>query len=168
MLLGRPFLSQVLLLWVEARANITAWSDEFKDFATNGKAMTVFLKRFKKTYRPAWAAAYLLDPLFLEPNDDGSRYFPPIKNLTREEELGVQEIFLRLTPYPADHPTVVMELMGWKLEGAHPLYAQAVQQRTQVCKHIPNNVFGCLIIAFSVGETSILMHFISRHEFVLF
>jgi hypothetical protein len=133
MLLCMPFLSHVLPLWVEARANITAWSDEFKDFAADGKAMDVFLKRFKKTYRAAWAAAYLLDPLFLEPNDDGTRYVPPVKNLTREEELGVQELFLRLIPNPADHPTVVMELMRWKLEGAHPLYAQVAQQRTQVC-----------------------------------
>ncbi|KAG8063984.1 hypothetical protein GUJ93_ZPchr0004g38526 [Zizania palustris] len=92
-----------------------------------GIAMNVLEVRFRKSYHPAWSAAFILDPLYLI-KDSSGRYLPPFKYLSPEQDKDVDRLITRLVS-PEEAHLALMELMKWRSEGLDPLYAQAVQVR---------------------------------------
>ncbi|KAI3822150.1 hypothetical protein L1987_09732 [Smallanthus sonchifolius] len=119
----RPRIGQCLPLWEELRLKIKNWCVEFQ---IDGDLVDkVFDKRFKRNYHPAWAAAFILDPLYLIRETSG-KYLPPFRYLTSEQEKDVDKLITRLVSREEAH-IALMELMKWRTEGLDPLYAQAVQ-----------------------------------------
>ncbi|KAI3687471.1 hypothetical protein L1987_81168 [Smallanthus sonchifolius] len=119
----RPRIGQCLPLWEELRLKIKNWCVEFQ---VDGDLVDkVFDKRFKRNYHPAWAAAFILDPLYLIRETSG-KYLPPFRYLTSEQEKDVDKLITRLVSREEAH-IALMELMKWRTEGLDPVYAQAVQ-----------------------------------------
>jgi hypothetical protein len=119
----RPLVSQCLPLWDELRTKVKDWC------ARHDKAEASIYElietRFGKNYHPAWAAAFVLDPLYLL-RDSSGKYLPPFRCLTAEQEKDVDRLITRLVAREEAH-IALMELMKWRAEGLDPLYAQAVQ-----------------------------------------
>jgi hypothetical protein len=121
----RPLVGQCIPLWEDLRGKVRGWCHKFS--ADEGVAMNVLENRFRKSYHPAWSAAFILDPLYLI-KDASGRYLPPFKYLTPEQERDVDMLVRRLVS-PEEAHLAMMELMKWRSEGLDPLYAQAVQVR---------------------------------------
>ncbi|XP_042441271.1 uncharacterized protein LOC122026602 [Zingiber officinale] len=119
-----PLIGQCLPLWDELRSKVREWRAKFSNF-DGSLVENLIEKRFQKNYRPAWSAAFVLDPLFLVKNTSG-KYLPPFSRLSPEQEKEVDQLIMRLVS-PEDAHIVLMELMKWRSEGLDPLYAQAVQ-----------------------------------------
>ncbi|KAK6947660.1 hypothetical protein RJ641_001133 [Dillenia turbinata] len=119
----RPLVGQCLPLWDELRAKVKDWCAKFH--VSEGPIDRLIDRRFKKNYHPAWAAAYILDPLYLI-RDTSGKYLPPFKCLTLEQEKDVDKLITRLVSREEAH-IALMELMKWRTEGLDPVYAQAVQ-----------------------------------------
>lgn len=121
----RPLVGQCLPLWDELRAKVKDWCSKFH--IAEGLVEKVIERRFKKNYHPAWAAAYILDPLYLI-RDASGKYLPPFKCLTPDQEKDVDKLITRLVSREEAH-IVLMELMKWRTEGLDPVYARAVQMK---------------------------------------
>lgn len=121
----RPLVGQCLPLWDELRTKVKDWCSKFH--IVEGPVEKVIEKRFKKNYHPAWAAAYILDPLYLI-RDTSGKYLPPFKCLTSEQEKDVDKLITRLVSREEAH-IALMELMKWRTEGLDPVYARAVQMK---------------------------------------
>ncbi|KAJ4712874.1 Ribonuclease H-like domain containing protein [Melia azedarach] len=121
----RPLVGQCLPLWDELRAKVKDWCSKFH--IVEGPVEKVIERRFKKNYHPAWAAAYILDPLYLI-KDTSGKYLPPFKCLTPEQEKDVDKLITRLVSREEAH-IALMELMKWRTEGLDPVYARAVQMK---------------------------------------
>jgi hypothetical protein len=121
----RPLVGQCLPLWEDLRGKVRGWCRKFN--VDEGIAMSVVERRFRRSYHPAWSAAFILDPLYLV-KDVSGRYLPPFKYLTPEQEKDVDRLITRLVS-PEEAHLAMMELMKWRSEGLDPLYAQAVQVR---------------------------------------
>ncbi|XP_062225282.1 uncharacterized protein LOC133923970 [Phragmites australis] len=121
----RPLIGQCLPLWEDVRGKVRGWCRKFN--IDEGIAMNVLERRFRKSYHPAWSAAFILDPLYLV-KDASGRYLPPFKYLSPEQEKDVDMLITRLVSREEAH-LAMMELMKWRSEGLDPLYAQAVQVR---------------------------------------
>ncbi|GAB4834277.1 hypothetical protein Ancab_039962 [Ancistrocladus abbreviatus] len=121
----RPLVGQCLPLWNELRAKVKDWCAKFH--ISEGLVENVVERRFKKNYHPAWAAAYILDPLYLI-RDTSGKYLPPFKCLTHQQEKDVDKLITRLVTRE-QAPMALMELMKWRTEGLDPVYAQAVQSK---------------------------------------
>uniref|UniRef100_A0A5B7A848 Uncharacterized protein n=1 Tax=Davidia involucrata TaxID=16924 RepID=A0A5B7A848_DAVIN len=119
----RPLVGQCLPLWEELKAKVKDWCCKFH--IAQGPVEKVVERRFKKNYHPAWAAAFILDPLYLI-RDTSGKYLPPFKCLTPEQEKDVDKLITRLVSREEAH-IGLMELMKWRTEGLDPVYAQAVQ-----------------------------------------
>lgn len=119
----RPLVGQCLPLWEEFRSKMREWCAKFH--VSEALAEKVIDRRFKKNYHPAWAAAYILDPLYLI-RDTSGKYLPPFKYLTHQQEKDVDKLITRLVSTEEAH-IALMELMKWRTEGLDPVYAQAVQ-----------------------------------------
>ncbi|XP_038970713.1 uncharacterized protein LOC103708245 [Phoenix dactylifera] len=121
----RPLVGQCLPLWDELKTKVKEWCSKYSiEF---GPVEEVIEKRFKKNYHPAWAAAFVLDPLYLV-KDTSGKYLPPFKFLTPDQEKDVDRLITRLVLREEAH-IALMELMKWRSEGLDPLYAQAVQEK---------------------------------------
>ncbi|KAJ4827950.1 hypothetical protein Tsubulata_029133 [Turnera subulata] len=121
----RPLIGQCLPLWDELRAKVKDWCSKFH--IAEGPVEKVIERRFKKNYHPAWAAAYILDPLYLL-RDTSGKYLPPFKCLTADQEKDVDKLITRLVSREEAH-IALMELMKWRTEGLDPVYARAVQMK---------------------------------------
>ncbi|XP_047153833.1 uncharacterized protein LOC124825291 isoform X1 [Vigna umbellata] len=121
----RPLMGRCLPLWEELRSKVKEWCGKFN--IVEGPVEKIVEKRFRKNYHPAWAAAFILDPLYLI-KDASGKYLPPYKCLTREQEKDVDKLLTRLASREEAH-VVLMELMKWRSDGLDPLYAQAVQMK---------------------------------------
>ncbi|KAL5748577.1 hypothetical protein ACOSP7_025614 [Xanthoceras sorbifolium] len=121
----RPLVGQCLPLWDELRAKVKGWCSKFH--IVEGPVEKVIERRFKKNYHPAWAAAFILDPLYLI-RDTSGKYLPPFKCLTPEQEKDVDKLITRLVSREEAH-IALMELMKWRTEGLDPVYARAVQMK---------------------------------------
>nr|XP_007152409.1 hypothetical protein PHAVU_004G127700g [Phaseolus vulgaris]ESW24403.1 hypothetical protein PHAVU_004G127700g [Phaseolus vulgaris] len=121
----RPLIGRCLPLWEELRSKVKEWCGKFN--IVEGPVEKIVEKRFRKNYHPAWAAAFILDPLYLI-KDASGKYLPPYKCLTREQEKDVDKLLTRLASREEAH-VVLMELMKWRSDGLDPLYAQAVQMK---------------------------------------
>ncbi|XVF10753.1 hypothetical protein REPUB_Repub07fG0210000 [Reevesia pubescens] len=121
----RPLVGQCLPLWDELRAKVKDWCSKFH--IAEVPVEKVIERRFKKNYHPAWAAAYILDPLYLI-KDMSGKYLPPFKCLTLEQEKDVDKLITRLVSREEAH-IALMELMKWRTEGLDPVYARAVQMK---------------------------------------
>ncbi|XP_062074124.1 uncharacterized protein LOC133778266 isoform X1 [Humulus lupulus] len=121
----RPLVGQCLPLWDELRAKVKDWCSKFH--ISEGPVEKIIEKRFKKNYHPAWAAAYILDPLYLI-RDTSGKYLPPFKCLTTDQEKDVDKLITRLVSREEAH-IALMELMKWRTEGLDPVYARAVQMK---------------------------------------
>ncbi|KAF5478410.1 hypothetical protein F2P56_004972 [Juglans regia] len=119
----RPLVGQCLPLWDKLREKVRDWCSKFH--IAEGPVEKVIERRFKKNYHPAWAAAYILDPLYLI-RDTSGKYLPPFKRLNSEQEKDVDKLITRLVSREEAH-IVLMELMKWRTEGLDPVYARAVQ-----------------------------------------
>ncbi|GMH26626.1 hypothetical protein Nepgr_028469 [Nepenthes gracilis] len=119
----RPLVGQCLSLWNELKLKVRNWCAKF-EFCEE-LIEKVIERRFKKNYHPAWAAAYILDPLHLI-RDSSGKYLPPFKCLTQQQEKDVDKLITRLVLREEAH-IALMELMKWRTEGLDPVYAQAVQ-----------------------------------------
>lgn len=119
----RPLVSQCLPLWDELRTKVKDWCAQYDKDET--PVYEIIEKRFNKNYHPAWAAAFILDPLYLL-RDSSGKYLPPFRCLTSEQEKDVDRLITRLVAREEAH-IALMELMKWRAEGLDPLYAQAVQ-----------------------------------------
>ncbi|KAL5570014.1 hypothetical protein UlMin_026589 [Ulmus minor] len=119
----RPLVGQCLPLWEDLRAKVKDWCVKFS--IAEATIEKIVEKRFRKVYHPAWAAAFILDPLNLI-RDTSGKYLPPFKCLTHEQEKDVDKLITRLVTREEAH-IALMELMKWRSEGLDPLYAQAVQ-----------------------------------------
>ncbi|XP_024357509.1 uncharacterized protein [Physcomitrium patens] len=123
----RPLVSQCLPLWDELRAKVKDWCARHdKD---ESSVYQLIESRFGKNYHPAWAAALILDPLYLL-RDSSGKYLPPFRCLTTEQEKDVDRLITRLVAREEAH-IALMELMKWRAEGLDPLYAQAVQVKVR-------------------------------------
>nr|CAB3473451.1 unnamed protein product [Digitaria exilis] len=122
----RPLVGQCLPLWEDLRGKVRGWCRKF-NVDQEGIAMSVLERRFRRSYHPAWSAAFMLDPLYLI-KDSSGRYLPPSKYLTPEQEKDMERLITRLVS-PGEAHLAMMELMKWRSEGLDPLYAQAVQVR---------------------------------------
>ncbi|KAE8670842.1 Sterol-4alpha-methyl oxidase 1-1 isoform 1 [Hibiscus syriacus] len=116
---------QCLPLWDDLRNKVKDWCSKYQ--IVEGPAEKVVERRFKKNYHPAWAAAYILDPLYLI-KDMSGKYLPPFKCLTPEQEKDVDKLITRLVSREEAH-IALMELMKWRTEGLDPIYARAVQMK---------------------------------------
>ncbi|KAL0794400.1 hypothetical protein Bca101_065777 [Brassica carinata] len=116
---------QCLPLWDELRAKIKDWDSKFN--VGEGHVDEIVERRFKKCYHPAWAAAFILDPLYLI-RDSSGKYLPPFKCLSPEQEKDVDKLITRLVSRDEAH-IALMELMKWRTEGLDPMYARAVQMK---------------------------------------
>ncbi|CAN1267227.1 hypothetical protein LINPERPRIM_LOCUS12774 [Linum perenne] len=123
----RPLVGQCLPLWEEMKVKLKDWCARFN--VTDGQVEKIVEKRFKKSYHPAWSAAFILDPVYLM-KDASGKYLPPFKYLTHEQEKDVDRLITRLVSREEAH-VALMELMKWRSEGLDPLYAQAVQVKHQ-------------------------------------
>ncbi|XP_035549864.1 uncharacterized protein LOC108981858 isoform X2 [Juglans regia] len=123
----RPLVGQCLPLWDDLRAKVRDWCSKFH--IAEGPVEKVIERRFKKNYHPAWAAAYILDPLYLI-KDTSGKYLPPFKRLNSEQEKDVDKLITRLVSREEAH-IVLMELMKWRTEGLDPVYARAVQMKAR-------------------------------------
>ena len=121
----RPLVGQCLPLWDKLRENVKDWCSKFN--ISEGPLDRVIERRFKKNYHPAWAAAYILDPLYLI-RDTSGKYLPPFKYLTPEQEKDVDKLITRLVSREEAH-IALMELMKWRTEGLEAVYARAVQMK---------------------------------------
>ncbi|XAR70403.1 hypothetical protein NMG60_11027247 [Bertholletia excelsa] len=121
----RPLVGCCIPLWDELRGKIRDWCSRFH--IGEGPVEKVIDKRFRKNYHPAWAAAFILDPLYLV-RDTSGKYLPPFKCLTPEQEKDVDKLITRLVSREEAH-IALMELMKWRTEGLDPVYAQAVQMK---------------------------------------
>ncbi|KAG9144961.1 hypothetical protein Leryth_026822 [Lithospermum erythrorhizon] len=119
----KPRIGQCLPLWEELRGKVREWCSEFH--IVESTVERVIDRRFNKNYHPAWAAAFILDPLYLT-RDTSGKYLPPFKYLTPEQEKDVSKLITTLVSRE-EAPIVLMELMKWRTEGLDPIYAQAVQ-----------------------------------------
>ncbi|CAM6020998.1 unnamed protein product [Sphagnum balticum] len=119
----RPLVSQCLPLWDDLRGKVKEWCARYDKDET--PLQGVIEKRFNKNYHPAWAASFILDPLYLL-RDMSGKYLPPFKCLTIEQEKDVDRLITRLVAREEAH-IALMELMKWRSDGLDPLYAQAVQ-----------------------------------------
>ncbi|XP_057250900.1 uncharacterized protein LOC104892419 isoform X2 [Beta vulgaris subsp. vulgaris] len=119
----RPLVGQCLHLWEELRTKVKDWCVKYH--IAEALIEKVIERRFRKNYHPAWAAAYILDPLYLV-RDSSGKYLPPFKYLTPEQEKDVDKLITRLVSREEAH-IALMELMKWRTEGLDPVYAQAVQ-----------------------------------------
>lgn len=119
----KPRVGQCLPLWEELRLKAKEWCGKFH--IAEAPVEKLIEKRFKKNYHPAWAAAFILDPLYLI-KDSSGKYLPPFKCLTPEQEKDVDILIRRLVSRDEAH-IALMELMKWRTEGLDPVYAQAVQ-----------------------------------------
>jgi hypothetical protein len=119
----RPLVSQCLPLWDELRTKVKDWCGRHDKDVTS--IYQLIETRFTKNYHPAWAAALILDPLYLL-RDSSGKYLPPFRCLTAEQEKDVDRLITRLVAREEAH-IALMELMKWRAEGLDPLYAQAVQ-----------------------------------------
>ncbi|KAH0643155.1 hypothetical protein KY290_034761 [Solanum tuberosum] len=119
----KPRVGQCLPLWEELRVKVKDWCSKFH--VAEGPVEKVIERRFNKNYHPAWAAAFILDPLYLI-RDTSGKYLPPFKCLTPEQEKDVDKLITRLVSRDEAH-IALMELMKWRTEGLDPVYAQAVQ-----------------------------------------
>ncbi|CAI9755375.1 unnamed protein product [Fraxinus pennsylvanica] len=119
----KPRVGQCLPLWEELRVKVKDWCSKFH--IGEGPVEKVINRRFEKNYHPAWAAAFILDPLYLI-RDSSRKYLPPFKFLTPEQEKDVDKLITRLVSREEAH-IALMELMKWRTEGLDPVYAQAVQ-----------------------------------------
>lgn len=122
----RPLIGQCLPLWEELRSKIKDWCVKF-NVAEESQVERVVERRFKKCYHPAWAAAFILDPLYLI-RDSSGKYLPPFKCLSPEQEKDVDKLITRLVSRDEAH-IAMMELMKWRTEGLDPDYARAVQMK---------------------------------------
>ncbi|CAH8391622.1 unnamed protein product [Eruca vesicaria subsp. sativa] len=116
---------QCLPLWDEVRAKIKDWDSRFQ--LGGGHVDEIVERRFKKCYHPAWAAAFILDPLYLI-RDSSGKYLPPFKCLSPEQEKDVDKLITRLVSRDEAH-IALMELMKWRTQGLDPMYARAVQMK---------------------------------------
>ncbi|XP_057978043.1 uncharacterized protein LOC131164680 isoform X3 [Malania oleifera] len=121
----RPLVGRCLPLWEDLRVKVKDWCSKFE--IPEGPVDKVIERRFKKNYHAAWAAAYILDPLYLI-RDTSGKYLPPFKLLTAEQEKDVDKLITRLVSREEAH-IVLMELMKWRTEGLDPVYARAVQMK---------------------------------------
>nr|XP_029123350.1 uncharacterized protein LOC105054783 [Elaeis guineensis] len=121
----RPLVGQCLPLWDELKTKVKEWCSKYS--IEVGPVEEVIERRFKKNYHPAWAAAFVLDPLYLV-KDTSGKYLPPFKFLTPDQEKDVDRLITRLVLREEAH-IALMELMKWRSEGLDPLYAQAVQEK---------------------------------------
>ncbi|WCJ26052.1 hypothetical protein M5689_007899 [Euphorbia peplus] len=121
----RPLVGRCLPLWNELRTKVRDWCSKFH--IAEGTVEKVIERRFKKNYHPAWAAAYILDPLYLL-RDNSGKYLPPFKYLTPEQEKDVDKLITRLVSREEAH-IALMELMKWRTEGLDAVYARAVQMK---------------------------------------
>ncbi|XP_031097934.1 uncharacterized protein LOC116002068 [Ipomoea triloba] len=119
----KPRVGQCLPLWEELRVKMKDWCSKFH--VAEGPVEKLIERRFNKNYHPAWAAAFILDPLYLI-KDASGKYLPPFKYLTPEQEKDVDKLITRLVSREEAH-IALMELMKWRTEGLDPVYAQAVQ-----------------------------------------
>ncbi|GER30532.1 peptide chain release factor 2 [Striga asiatica] len=119
----KPRVGQCLPLWEDLRAKIKDWCCKFH--VAEGPVEKIIDGRFKKNYHPSWAAAFVLDPIYLI-KDASGKYLPPFKFLTGEQDKDVDRLVTRLVSSEEAH-VVLMELMKWRTEGLDPVYAQAVQ-----------------------------------------
>ncbi|KAI3703422.1 hypothetical protein L1987_73483 [Smallanthus sonchifolius] len=119
----RPRVGQCLPLWEEVRVKVKEWCVKFE--MDEGNVDKVFDKRFQRNYHPAWAAAFILDPVYLV-KDRSGKYLPPFKCLTPDQEKDVDKVITRLVSREEAH-IALMELMKWRTDGLDPVYAQAVQ-----------------------------------------
>ncbi|CAN6971250.1 uncharacterized protein LOC103838360 [Brassica rapa] len=122
----RPLIGQCLPLWEELRSKIKDWYVKF-NVAEENQVEKLVERRFKKCYHPAWAAAFILDPLYLI-RDSSGKYLPPFKCLSPEQEKDVDKLITRLVSRDEAH-IAMMELMKWRTEGLDPDYARAVQMK---------------------------------------
>ncbi|KAL3498717.1 hypothetical protein ACH5RR_041449 [Cinchona calisaya] len=123
----KPRVGQCLPLWEELKVKAKDWCSKFH--IAEGPVEKVIERRFRKNYHPAWAAAFILDPLYLI-RDTSGKYLPPFKCLTPEQEKDVDKLITRLVSREEAH-IALMELMKWRTEGLDPVYAQAVQLKQQ-------------------------------------
>ncbi|XP_039022705.1 uncharacterized protein LOC120155189 isoform X3 [Hibiscus syriacus] len=121
----RPLVGQCLPLWEDLRTKVKDWCSKFH--IAEGPVEKLIERRFRKNYHPAWAAAYILDPLYLI-KDMSGKYLPPFKYLTVEQEKDVDKLITRLVSREEAH-IALMELMKWRTEGLDPVYARAVQMK---------------------------------------
>lgn len=121
----RPLVGKCLPLWDELRAKVKDWCSSFH--IDQGPVEKAIERRFKKNYHPAWAAAFILDPVYLI-RDNSGKYLPPFKLLTPEQEKDVDKLITRLVSREEAH-IALMELMKWRTEGLDPVYARAVQMK---------------------------------------
>ncbi|GFP81818.1 hypothetical protein PHJA_000325100 [Phtheirospermum japonicum] len=119
----KPRVGQCLPLWEDLRVKIKDWCCKFS--IVEGPVEKIIEKRFRKNYHPSWAAAFILDPIYLI-RDASGKYLPPFKCLTPEQEKDVDKLITRLVARDEAH-IALMELMKWRTEGLDPVYAQAVQ-----------------------------------------
>ncbi|CAA0842285.1 Unknown protein [Striga hermonthica] len=119
----KPRVGQCLPLWEELRVKVKDWCCKFH--ISEAPVEKIIDQRFRKNYHPAWAAAFVLDPLYLI-RDASGKYLPPFKCLTPEQEKDVDKLITRLVSREEAH-IALMELMKWRTEGLDPVYAQAVQ-----------------------------------------
>ncbi|KAL2902155.1 Protein STRUBBELIG-RECEPTOR FAMILY 5 [Bienertia sinuspersici] len=122
----RALVGQCLEVWEELRRKVKDWCGKFQISEEEGGLIEKLIeKRFRKNYHPAWAAAYILDPVYLM-RDSSGKYLPPFKYLTNEQEKDVDKLITRLVSREEAH-IALMELMKWRTQGLDPVYAQAVQ-----------------------------------------
>ncbi|KGN55921.1 uncharacterized protein LOC101211448 [Cucumis sativus] len=121
----KPLVGQCLPMWEELREKVKDWCKKFH--ISEESLEKIVSKRFEKNYHPAWAAAFVLDPLYLI-RDNTGKYLPPFKRLTTEQEKDVDRLITRLVAKEEAH-IVLMELMKWRTEGLDQVYARAVQMK---------------------------------------
>lgn len=66
----------------------------------------VVQKHFRANYHKAWAASYVLDPLYLLPASSNDRWVPPFEKMTADQQADTETVIKRLAPTDALHAQV--------------------------------------------------------------
>jgi hypothetical protein len=108
-----PLLSQALLVWNSLLAHGRAFEAAHAGAEYAGTA-GVFERRFQRHSSDAMYAAYLLDPIFAEQQEDGT-WMSGISRLSGEERSRARE-YLKRFVQPSEHEALETELMRQQLE----------------------------------------------------
>ena len=135
---SQPHLSQAMDVWIVMERHFADWCRRNGDISAG--VMEIFEKRFRESYHPAMAAAFLLDPGFCARRDDGS-FAPDWEILTPEQQSDVSVVLKRVSA-PNRGTKIASELARWKSEGFLAEYGSVVSDRAPVgdsclCRCVP-------------------------------
>eukprot|EP00798_Chlamydomonas_sp_ICE-L_P012776 gene12776-16033_t len=124
----RPMLSQMMPIWTAMLKHADAFvAQEGLPKRYKKGVVEIFSARFTKHYRPAWSAAYLLDPMYFSKDEYGWR--PPFSTLCAQQQKDAKERILHFVPVEK-RTEAAAEFLKLQLMALHPDIFEAMETLT--------------------------------------